>query len=130
MTPVSSKWVLGWVLQTACAQHNWGCELFPNGHLKVEHKAESLNPLLNLLHELRLAPLEVIPSPNALEETFGLPPGGLGPARTVLRDYGNMSAVTVLFVLKRLLGNCKPGRYLMSALGPGFTAGFQLMHVT
>src|SRR5262249_29851653 len=50
-------------------------------------------------------------------------------AREVLRDFGNMSAVTVLFVLERLLQNCKPGRYLMSALGPGFTAGFQLMQV-
>jgi hypothetical protein len=29
-----------------------------------------LNPLLGLLHEIRLAPLEIIPSPNALEETF------------------------------------------------------------
>jgi len=44
--------------------------LLPNGHLKVEHKAESLNPLLRLLHNLKLAPLEIIPSPNALEETF------------------------------------------------------------
>jgi len=36
----------------------------------VDHKAQSLNPLLNLPHELKLAPLEIIPSPNALEETF------------------------------------------------------------
>ena len=33
-------------------------------------RAESLNPLFNLLHEIQLAPLEIIPSPNALEETF------------------------------------------------------------
>jgi ABC-2 type transport system ATP-binding protein len=57
-------------LQAACAQQKWACELLPNGHLKVEHKSDSLNPLLHLLHELKLAPLEVIPSPNALEETF------------------------------------------------------------
>jgi ABC-2 type transport system ATP-binding protein len=57
-------------LQAACARHQWPCELLPNGHLKVEHKADSLNPLLKLLHELKLAPLEIIPSPNALEETF------------------------------------------------------------
>jgi hypothetical protein len=36
----------------------------------VEHNSESLNPLLQLLHEMKLAPLEIIPSPNALEETF------------------------------------------------------------
>jgi ABC-type multidrug transport system ATPase subunit len=57
-------------LQTACKGANWLCELLPNGHIKVEHKAESLNPLLQLLHQLKLAPLEIIPSPNALEETF------------------------------------------------------------
>ena len=48
-------------------------------------------------------------------------------AREVLRDYGNMSAATVLFVLERTLDVAKRGRYLMSALGPGFTAGFQLL---
>ena len=57
-------------LQAACARSNWPCELLPNGHLKVEHKAESLNPLLTLLDGIKLAPLEIIPSPNALEETF------------------------------------------------------------
>jgi len=57
-------------LQTACARRQWASELLPNGHVKVEHQCDSLNPLLNLLHELKLAPLEIIPSPNALEETF------------------------------------------------------------
>ena len=57
-------------LQEACARRQWPCEMLPNGHLKVEHNAPSLNPLLGVLHELRLAPLEIIPSPNALEETF------------------------------------------------------------
>jgi hypothetical protein len=56
--------------QAACRQRNWPCEVLPNGHMKVEHKADSLNPLLVLLHELKLPPLELIPSPNALEETF------------------------------------------------------------
>jgi hypothetical protein len=57
-------------LQAACAFREWACEILPNGHLRVEHKAESLNPLLKVLDELRLEPLEIIPSPNALEETF------------------------------------------------------------
>ena len=60
-------------LQAACVRQHWSCELLPNGHVKVEHKCESLNPLLNLLHELKLAPLEIIPSPNALEETLICP---------------------------------------------------------
>jgi ABC-2 type transport system ATP-binding protein len=57
-------------LQAACEQRHWPCTPLPNGHLKIEHKSESLNPLLNLMHELKLAPLEIVPSPNALEETF------------------------------------------------------------
>ena len=57
-------------LEAACRQREWPCELLANGHVKVEHKADSLNPLLKLLHELKLAPIELIPSPNALEETF------------------------------------------------------------
>ena len=64
---------------------------------------------------------------GALEEVFGLPDGGLAAARAVLRDYGNMSAVTVLFVLERLRRAGMRGRYLMTALGPGFTAGFQIL---
>jgi len=64
---------------------------------------------------------------GALEEVFGLPDGGLAEARAVLRDYGNMSAVTVLFVLERLRRAGMKGRYLMTALGPGFTAAFQVL---
>ena len=45
----------------------------------------------------------------------------------MLRDYGNMSAATVLFVLERTLRAGARGRMLMTALGPGFTAGFQLL---
>jgi alkylresorcinol/alkylpyrone synthase len=64
---------------------------------------------------------------DALEDCFGLPQGGLAVARDVLRDYGNMSAVSVLFVLQRMLAAPLSGRYLLSALGPGFTAAFQLI---
>lgn len=63
---------------------------------------------------------------DALEDAFGMPAGAMTAAREVLRDYGNMSAVTVLFVLERMLRQGLPGRSLMLALGPGFTAGFQL----
>jgi ABC-2 type transport system ATP-binding protein len=51
-------------------QRQWPCQLLPNGHIKVEHQADNLNPLLSLMHESGVAPLEIIPSPNALEETF------------------------------------------------------------
>ena len=52
------------------ARRQWPCQMLPNGHIKVEHKSQSLNSLLTLLDELKLPPLEIIPSPNALEETF------------------------------------------------------------
>jgi ABC-2 type transport system ATP-binding protein len=57
-------------LQAACLSQNWLCDILPNGHLRIEHRADTLNPLLTLMHELKLPPLEIIPSPNALEETF------------------------------------------------------------
>ncbi len=66
---------------------------------------------------------------DALEDAFALPPGGLATARGVLRDYGNMSAATVLFVLERTLAQTNRGRYLMSALGPGFSVGLQMLEV-
>jgi alkylresorcinol/alkylpyrone synthase len=65
---------------------------------------------------------------SAIECAFGLPPGTLKTARAVLRDYGNMSAATVLFVLERMLAAAPPWRRaLISALGPGFTAGFAVL---
>jgi predicted naringenin-chalcone synthase len=40
----------------------------------------------------------------------------------VLKEYGNMSSVSVLFVLQRFLQETKPGEHIMSfAFGPGLT---------
>jgi len=64
---------------------------------------------------------------DALEDVFARPRGAMTHERAVLRDYGNMSAATVLFVLARALRDGLHGRYLVSALGPGFTAGFALL---
>jgi len=63
----------------------------------------------------------------ALEEAFGLAEGTLVAGREVLRDYGNMSSATVLFVLDRMLKAGAGGRMLMTAMGPGFTAAFQIL---
>lgn len=64
---------------------------------------------------------------SALEEVYGLEEGGLALSRGVLHDYGNMSAVTVLFVLRRVLATAPRKRMLMSTMGPGFTAAFLLL---
>jgi alkylresorcinol/alkylpyrone synthase len=68
----------------------------------------------------------------AIERAFGLEQGGLIEAWGVLRDYGNMSATTVMFVLERMLAEARATgvrweRALMNALGPGFTAGFLVL---
>ena len=65
----------------------------------------------------------------ALEEAVGVQQGGLALARAVLKDFGNMSAATVLFVLDQALANGagRRGRSLLSAVGPGFSAGFMIL---
>lgn len=65
----------------------------------------------------------------ALEESLGLGAGTLDHERMVLRDHGNMSAPTVLFVLDRLRreGNV-PANALLLALGPGFTLSGLLLN--
>ncbi|MES1200385.1 MAG: 3-oxoacyl-[acyl-carrier-protein] synthase III C-terminal domain-containing protein [Pseudomonadota bacterium] len=61
---------------------------------------------------------------DALEAALDLPAGALKESRQILREYGNMSAVTALFVLQRILQQGQAQRILMSTLGPGFTAAF------
>jgi len=60
----------------------------------------------------------------ALESALGLNAGTLATEREVLREFGNMSAPSVLFVLERALAQGLTGRAVLSALGPGFTASF------
>ena len=64
---------------------------------------------------------------DALEDAFELQRGDLVESREVLRDYGNMSAATVMFVLERMDWRAKNQRILMTALGPGFSAAFLMV---
>jgi len=64
---------------------------------------------------------------DALEDSFGIARGALTESRSVLRDYGNMSAVTALFVLERMNWRDEARRTLMTALGPGFSAAFLMV---
>jgi alkylresorcinol/alkylpyrone synthase len=62
---------------------------------------------------------------DAFEEVLELEPGGLTLSRAVLRECGNMSSVTVLFILERFLesGEFSEGDLgVLSAMGPGFSA--------
>jgi len=59
------------------------------------------------------------------QAALGLPDDALRFSRTVLRQFGNMSSATVLFVLDQVLrsGQPRPGDWgVMIALGPGFAA--------
>ena len=59
---------------------------------------------------------------DALEQSIGLDAGSLDHERSILAEYGDMSAPTVLFVLERVLAEATPSRAAMIAMGPGFTA--------
>lgn len=64
---------------------------------------------------------------DALEDAFEIERGALEESRSVLRDFGNMSAVTALFVLERMDWRRKGRRILMTALGPGFSSALLLL---
>jgi alkylresorcinol/alkylpyrone synthase len=66
---------------------------------------------------------------DAYETVFGAGFAGAAAARRSLADYGNMSAASVLFVLERMLVEAEDGwgRALLTALGPGFSAGFVVL---
>jgi alkylresorcinol/alkylpyrone synthase len=65
---------------------------------------------------------------EALEGVFALSPGELRHTRETLRQHGNMSSATVLFVLKATLDANEKGPLLLTTLGPGFTTALMLVH--
>ncbi|MDB6139408.1 MAG: putative naringenin-chalcone synthase [Verrucomicrobiaceae bacterium] len=60
---------------------------------------------------------------DRVQDSLGLAPDALDASREVLRDYGNMSSATVLFVLKELLDSAETEHALTGAMafGPGLT---------
>lgn len=64
---------------------------------------------------------------DAIESALELNQGELNLEREVLRDYGNMSAPTVLFILERLIERGLPDRVMMLGFGPGFTGAGLLL---
>jgi predicted naringenin-chalcone synthase len=61
---------------------------------------------------------------DAVEGAFDLDEAALAPSRAVLRQYGNMSSPTVMFVFEALLRAKAPAgaRGCAMAFGPGLTA--------
>jgi alkylresorcinol/alkylpyrone synthase len=58
---------------------------------------------------------------EAIEQALDLGTGTLDLERQVLREHGNMSAPTVLFILAALIERGLPERVMMTGFGPGFT---------
>ncbi len=108
-------------------------------HIIDEHITSALEPLLGTEPELAARPYGEL-------EHWAIHPGGrsildkvqarleltdeqLVPARDVLRDYGNMSSATVMFVLQQIME--APGeageRVCAMAFGPGLTVESALM---
>ncbi len=63
---------------------------------------------------------------DAVERAFALPVAALQPSRDVLRDYGNMSSATLMFVLAGMIAGRVAGgaaqQGLALAFGPGLAA--------
>lgn len=56
---------------------------------------------------------------DATEKVLGLPPGGLLDSRATLRDYGNMSSPTLLFIGRRMMERGAERPCVMLGFGPG-----------
>lgn len=67
---------------------------------------------------------------DAIEGALHLEQGSLVAERDTLRAAGNMSAPTVMFVMKSVLEAETTGQMMACALGPGFTASFLPFHVS
>ena len=101
-----------------------------------EHAASELDALLNAHHLSRSDVKEFLYHPGgpkvlqAYAEAYGVDPERFHWSRDVFQDHGNMSSVTVLYVLERYFRRHPPandGYAVVSALGPGFSSEAFLM---
>ena len=112
-----------------------------------EHITGAIEPLVD--HDPALADALATDASSDAIEHWAIHPGGrsildkvesrlrlseaqLVPARETLRDYGNMSSATVLFVLRNILHSAAAGdgdRVVAMAFGPGLTVESSLMTV-
>ncbi|MDO5662574.1 MAG: type III polyketide synthase [Brachybacterium sp.] len=109
-------------------------------HIIDEHIVEALRPLIARDPSLENLPYRDIehwaihPGGRSIldkvEAKLGLTAEQLEPPRETLRDYGNMSSATVMFVLRNILDRAAPGieqRVCGMAFGPGLTVETGLM---
>jgi len=66
---------------------------------------------------------------DAAEQGLALPADALVDSRAILREFGNMSSASVMFVLERLMRHARPGQTgCAMSFGPGVTAETMLFH--
>jgi alkylresorcinol/alkylpyrone synthase len=63
------------------------------------------------------------------EESLKLSRDQLRYSWSILKNYGNMSSATAMFVLKEALADGARGRYLLAAFGPGFSGYFIVLEL-
>lgn len=63
------------------------------------------------------------------QSVLGLTRADLVHSWRVLRDYGNMSSATALFILNEAISSGARGRHLLTAFGPGFAAYFAILEL-
>ena len=66
---------------------------------------------------------------DRVEGRLGLTREQMAPSRDVLREVGNMSSATILFVLARILRTAAPGDVAAMAFGPGLSIESALLRV-
>ncbi len=64
---------------------------------------------------------------DAVEHALELDGQALGESRRLLRELGNLSSPTVLFLLERFRASAAPAPHLLLAFGPGLFAEFALI---
>jgi alkylresorcinol/alkylpyrone synthase len=96
-----------------------------------EHAASELDALLAANRLTRSDVREFLYHPGgpkvlqAYADAYGIDPERFHWSREVFQDHGNMSSVTVMYVLERYLREHPPagdGYAVVSALGPGFSS--------
>jgi alkylresorcinol/alkylpyrone synthase len=63
------------------------------------------------------------------QDVLSLSKADLRHSWDVLREYGNMSSATALFILERALVTATEGPHLLAAFGPGFSAYFIVINL-
>lgn len=70
---------------------------------------------------------------DALEDVMGIAGDESAPSREILRDYGNLSSATVLFVLHEWMTRRRPpagAHSVLGAFGPGFSSELMVLRWT